>query len=282
MRQALPCARLVPAYLASPVAGAAGAVPALVDAAAVAVRDLVLAEAVEDLDLVAAHEVDARVGAPGDQELDVGEHVAELGLGDESDGIMELPADAGVGQSLVDLLELPDAVIDVDLTPNRGDCFSVLGIARDVSALTGAELRSATVEPVAVSIDDIHPVELVEPDGCPRFAGRLVKGIDPQAASPLWMVERLRRAGLRGISPVVDVTNYVMLELGQPIHGYDGDRIAGGLGVRRAGRRESLQTLDGRRRELDGDDLVITAGHEDLADQARVEVHQASAQQGSR
>ena len=182
----------------------------------------------------------------------------ELGLGDESDGIMELPADAGVGQSLVDLLELPDAVIDVDLTPNRGDCFSVLGIARDVSALTGAELRSATVEPVAVSIDDIHPVELVEPDGCPRFAGRLVKGIDPQAASPLWMVERLRRAGLRGISPVVDVTNYVMLELGQPLHAYDAALLQGPIRPRLARPGEKVTLLDEKEVELNPDTMIIT------------------------
>ena len=100
-------------------------------------------------------------------------------LGDESDGIMELPDDANVGAALIDLSDLPDAVIDLDLTPNRGDCFSVLGIARDVSALTGAPLKDARVEPVAATINDTHPVELVEPAGCPRFAGRLIRGIDP-------------------------------------------------------------------------------------------------------
>ena len=104
---------------------------------------------------------------------------SELGLGDDSDGIMELPADAVVGERLIDVLGLPDAVIDVDLTPNRGDCFSVLGIARDVAALTGAKLRAATAGTVNATIDAVHPVELVEPRGCPRFAGRLVKGIDP-------------------------------------------------------------------------------------------------------
>ena len=151
----------------------------------------------------------------------------ELGLGDDADGIMELPGDAVVGASLTEFLGLPDAVIDVDLTPNRGDCFSVLGIARDIAALTRSELREAEVSPVPATIEDVHPVELVEPRGCPRFAGRMVRGIDPQASTPIWMVERLRRAGLRAISPVVDVTNYVMLELGQPLHAYDAALLQG-------------------------------------------------------
>ena len=142
----------------------------------------------------------------------------ELGLGEESDGIIALPKDAPVGATLADYLLLPDAVIDLDLTPNRGDCFSVLGIARDVAALTGASLQDAEVSAVPATIDATHPVELVLPEGCPSFAGRVIRGIDPSARSPLWMAERLRRAGLRSISPVVDVTNYVMLELGQPLH----------------------------------------------------------------
>jgi phenylalanyl-tRNA synthetase beta chain len=182
----------------------------------------------------------------------------ELGLGDDSDGIMELPAEAEVGQSLVALLELPDAVIDVDLTPNRGDCFSILGIARDVSALTGAELKVATVDPVKNAIEDTYPVELVEPAGCPRFAGRLIKGIDPRATSPLWMVERLRRAGLRAISPVVDVTNYVMLELGQPLHAYDAARLQGPIRPRLAKAGEKVTLLDEKEVELHPDTLIIT------------------------
>jgi len=139
----------------------------------------------------------------------------ELGLGDESDGIMSLPEDAEVGAALVEYLGLPDAVIHLDLTPNRGDCFSVLGIARDVAALTGVSLKDSTVESVAATIDDTQPVELVEPAGCPRFAGRVIRGIRPDAVSPMWMTERLRRSGLRAISPVVDITNYVMMELGR-------------------------------------------------------------------
>ena len=183
---------------------------------------------------------------------------AELGLGDDSDGIMELPADAEVGTALTDFLGLPDAVIDVDLTPNRGDCFSVLGIARDVAALTRAELRNANVGPVATTINDVHPVELVEPEGCPRFAGRIVKGIDPQATTPLWMVERLRRAGLRAISPVVDVTNYVMLELGQPLHAYDAALLQGPIRPRLARTGENVTLLDEKEVELNSDTLIIT------------------------
>ena len=138
----------------------------------------------------------------------------ELGLGDESDGIMHLPDDAKSGTALVDFLQLPDAAIDLDLTPNRGDCFSVIGIARDVAALTGSDLKAIGIDVVDAGSDEVQAVELVEPEGCPRFAGRLVRGIDPDARSPVWMTERLRRSGLRAISPVVDITNYVMLELG--------------------------------------------------------------------
>ena len=182
----------------------------------------------------------------------------ELGLGDESDGIMELAADAEVGAPLVDLLGLPDAVIDLDLTPNRGDCFSVLGIARDVSALTGAALKDAEVNPVAATIDDTHPVELVEPAGCPRFAGRLVRGIDPNAKSPVWLTERLRRAGLRGISPVVDITNFVMLELGQPLHAYDAALLSGPIRPRLAKPGEKVTLLDEKEVELNDDTMIIT------------------------
>ena len=145
----------------------------------------------------------------------------ELGLGDESDGILSLPRAAETGSRLVDFLGLPDALIDLDLTPNRGDCFSVLGIARDIAALTGDALKDASVKSVKATIKDTQDVDLVEPAGCPRFAGRVIRGIDSTAKSPIWLTERLRRVGLRAISPVVDITNYVMLELGQPLHAYD-------------------------------------------------------------
>jgi phenylalanyl-tRNA synthetase beta chain len=182
----------------------------------------------------------------------------EIGLGDEADGIMDLPLDAEVGQPLIKLLELPDAAIDLDLTPNRGDCFSVLGIARDVSALTGAVLKDASVKAVKATIDDTQPVELVDPAGCPRFAGRIIRGIDPNAKSPVWMTERLRRAGLRGISPVVDITNFVMLELGQPLHAYDAALLQGTIRPRLAKSGEKVTLLDEKEVALRDDTLVIT------------------------
>jgi len=182
----------------------------------------------------------------------------ELGLSDESDGIMSLPQDVEVGAALIDYLKLPDAVIDLDLTPNRGDCFSVLGIARDVSALTGAELKDTSVKPVTATIEDTHPVELVEPAGCPRFAGRVIRGINAKARSPVWMTERLRRAGLRAISPVVDITNYVMLELGQPLHAYDFGLLQGPIRPRLARPGEKVTLLDEKEVELNSDTLVIT------------------------
>ncbi len=182
----------------------------------------------------------------------------ELGLGDESDGIIALPKDAPVGQPLVDYLQLPDAVIDLDLTPNRGDCFSVLGIARDVATLTGASLKKPAVETVKATIKDTHAVELIEPAGCPRFAGRIIRGIDPSAKSPVWMTERLRRAGLRAISPVVDVTNYVMLEYGQPLHAYDCGLLQGPIRPRLAKAGEEITLLDEKTVELNPDTLIIT------------------------
>ena len=182
----------------------------------------------------------------------------ELGLGDESDGIIALPQDAPVGTPLTEYLQLPDAVIDLDLTPNRGDCFSVLGIAREVAALTGAALKNFEVAPVKATSDAAHPVELVLPEGCPSFAGRVIRGIDPTARSPLWMAERLRRAGLRSISPVVDVTNYVMLELGQPLHAYDQQRLQGAIRPRLAREGEKVTLLDEKEITVNVDTLVIS------------------------
>jgi phenylalanyl-tRNA synthetase beta chain len=182
----------------------------------------------------------------------------EIGLGDESDGIMSLPLDAATGSLLIEYLNLPDAVIDLDLTPNRGDCFSVLGIARDVAALTGADLKDPSVATVKPTIVDTHAVELVEPRGCPRFAGRVIRGIDVDAKSPVWMTERLRRAGLRAISPVVDITNYVMLELGQPLHAYDYSRLQGPIRPRLAKSGEKVTLLDEKVVELNDDTMIIT------------------------
>ena len=183
---------------------------------------------------------------------------SELGLGDDSDGIIRLPDDAKVGTALTDLLVLPDGVIDLDLTPNRGDCFSVLGIARDLAALTADSLRSAEGPDPEPKADAVQSVELVHPEGCPRFAGRVVRGIDSAASTPLWMVERLQRAGLRSISPVVDITNYVMLELGQPLHAYDAQLIQGTIRPRPAKDNETVTLLDEREVELNAGTMIIT------------------------
>ncbi len=182
----------------------------------------------------------------------------ELGLGDESDGIMSLSQDEVAGSALSSVLNLPDAVIDLDLTPNRGDCFSVLGIARDVAALTGATMKDPAVAAVPATIDDTQSVELPEPEGCPRFAGRVIRGFDPAANSPVWLTERLRRAGLRSISPVVDITNYVMLELGQPLHAYDRSRLQGPIRPRMAKSGEKVTLLDEKEVVLNDDTMIIT------------------------
>ena len=181
----------------------------------------------------------------------------ELGLGEESDGILVLADDAPAGTPLADYLGLPDTVFDLDLTPNRGDCFSVLGVARDISALTGAPLKAAEVAPVRATIEDTLPVEIPLPEGCPSFAGRLIRNIDPAARSPSWMLERLRRSGLRGISPVVDITNFVMLELGQPLHAYDAAKVQGGIRPRLARQGEKLILLDEKQIAVNDDTLVI-------------------------
>jgi len=183
---------------------------------------------------------------------------AELGLGDEADGIMELPTDAPAGMALTDCLRLPDAVIDIDLTPNRGDCFSILGLARDVAAVTDRRLHGPTMATVDAAIKDVHPVELIEPASCPRFAGRVIRGINPAARSPVWMTERLRRSGIRAIHAVVDITNYVMLELGQPLHAYDLAALQGPIRPRLARKGESVTLLDGREVALNDDTVVIT------------------------
>ena len=182
----------------------------------------------------------------------------ELGLGEESDGIIELHNDAPTGQALTDYLDLPDHSFALDLTPNRGDCFSVLGIARDVAAMTATALKEVPVKPVAATIEDVQPVELVFPEGCPRFAGRVIRNIKLSVRSPVWLVERLRRSGLREIHPVVDITNYVMLELGQPLHAYDYSLISGPIRPRLAEKGEKLTLLDEKEVELLPNTIVIT------------------------
>jgi phenylalanyl-tRNA synthetase beta chain len=184
----------------------------------------------------------------------------ELGLAETSSGILELPADAPVGEALRHYLHLDEVVLDLNVTPNRGDAMSVLGIAREVAALTGKELTGPAIAAPRASGTDALPVRLAAPEACPRFAGCILRGIDNRAATPLWMRERLRRAGLRSITPVVDVTNYVMLELGQPMHAYDLGKLKEGITVRLARAGEALTLLDGKPVSAEADMLLITDG----------------------
>jgi phenylalanyl-tRNA synthetase beta chain len=181
----------------------------------------------------------------------------ELGLSDDHSGLMELPADAPLGVNLREYLALDDYVIEVDLTPNRADCLSVRGIARDVAASCGAEYTGKEPEPVEAVHDARFPIRLEAPEDCPRYVGRIVRGIDPTAKSPLWMVETLRRCGLRSISPTVDVTNYVLLELGQPMHAFDFGKLNDKIIVRRGRDGEKLVLLDETEAELDESILAI-------------------------
>lgn len=182
---------------------------------------------------------------------------SELGLEAASEGLLELDAGAVPGAPINGLLALGDTVFDVNITPNRADCFSVAGLAREVAAATGAALRGPGGEPVQAGVRDTFPVDVADPADCPRFAGRVIRGIRVGARTPLWLRERLRRCGVRPIHPVVDVTNYVMLELGQPMHAYDLARLDGGISVRRARPGESLALLDGQAVEPADDVLVI-------------------------
>ena len=181
----------------------------------------------------------------------------ELGLSDASSGILELPDDAPLGTPLREYLALDEPILDFNVTPNRGDAMSVIGIAREVAALTAGGLTGPSIGTPAASGSDTFPVQLDHPAGCPRFAGCVVRGVNNRAVSPLWLRERLRRAGLRSISPVVDITNYVMLELGQPMHAYDLSKLRGGIRARLARAGEELTLLDGKTIRADADVLVI-------------------------
>jgi len=182
---------------------------------------------------------------------------SELGLSEDSAGLMALASDAPVGVSLRDYLALDDQIIEIDLTPNRGDCLSMAGVAREVGALTGEPVCRPQINLVDVSSDRKVDVSVAAAEDCPSYVGQVITGIDTQAETPVWMSERLRRAGLRPISPVVDVTNYVMLELGQPMHGFRLDAISGAVQVRRARQGEVITLLDEREVKLSEDMLVI-------------------------
>lgn len=190
---------------------------------------------------------------------------SELGISDDHNGIIELPADAPVGCDIRDYLKLDDNTIEISVTPNRADCLSIAGVARDVAVVNGLPLTAPAAEPVAATITDTFPIRIDATDACPRYLGRVVKGINVKAETPLWMREKLRRCGIRSIDPVVDVTNYVLLELGQPMHAFDLDRISGGIVVRMAQENETLTLLDGTEAKLQSDTLVIADHQQALA-----------------
>ena len=181
----------------------------------------------------------------------------ELGLSDEASGLMALPADATIGMSVRELLDLDDHVLTTKPTPNRGDCLSILGIAREVSAITGTPAKPAAIDAVPAAIADTLEVKLDAPAACPRYCGRLVKGVNAKAPTPHWMRARLERSGVRSISAIVDITNYVMLELGQPLHAFDSNKLEGRIVVRFAASDETLELLNGETRTLGPDYLVI-------------------------
>ncbi|NCF29786.1 MAG: phenylalanine--tRNA ligase subunit beta [Gammaproteobacteria bacterium] len=181
----------------------------------------------------------------------------ELGLGEEADGIMSLDGQAPIGQALSEHLNLDDVIIDIELTPNRGDCLGISGVAREIGVVNKIPLAGPALQPVAAAIDDRFAVHLDAPEHCPRYVGRVIRDIDPAAHTPVWIQERLRRCGVRPISPVVDITNYVMLELGQPMHAFDLDTLDKAIHVRLAHAGERLTLLDGNEITLGGDSLVI-------------------------
>jgi phenylalanyl-tRNA synthetase beta chain len=181
----------------------------------------------------------------------------ELGLEGAADGLMVLPADAPVGEDFRSWLNLDDTLITLKLTPNRADCLSMQGLAREVGAITGAEVRLPQVAEVANRIQDTLPVQVEASEACPLYLGRVVRGIDAQAQTPRWMAERLERSGIRPLLAPVDITNYVLLELGQPMHAFALSRLNGGIEVRMARAGETLELLNGQTAELAPDMLVV-------------------------
>ncbi|WP_323752662.1 phenylalanine--tRNA ligase subunit beta [Marinobacter sp.] len=182
---------------------------------------------------------------------------SELALSESQDGLMELPDDAPVGQSMVDYLNLNDIAIDVDLTPNRSDCLSIKGLAREVGVLNSLVVEAPEIAAVESVHSEVPEIRIEAPEACPRYLGRVLRNVNLKVETPLWMQEKLRRSGIRSIDAAVDVTNYVMLELGQPLHAFDREEISGGIVVRMAKAGEKLVLLDGQEVELTAETLVI-------------------------
>ncbi|MYS18229.1 phenylalanine--tRNA ligase subunit beta, partial [Streptomyces sp. SID4982] len=183
----------------------------------------------------------------------------ELGMGDDgSHGIIVLPPETETGKDAIELLELVDEVLDIAVTANRGDCLSIRGVARETAIAYGLPLRDPALIDVPAPNAYGYPVKVSDPMGCDRFTARTITGLSPEARSPIWLRRRLQKVGMRPVSLAVDVTNYVMMELGQPLHAYDRGSVQGAIGVRRAEEGEKLRTLDGVERTLHAEDLVIT------------------------
>ncbi len=189
----------------------------------------------------------------------------ELGLADSAEGIMELPVDAPVGTTINDYLQLDDVSIELGVTPNRGDCFSIAGIARETGVMTRSNVTPVEITEQSVTIDDTMIINIEAEEACPRYAGRIIKNINSKAKTPLWMQEKLRRCGHRSISPLVDITNFVMIELGQPMHAFDLNKIQGQINVRMASQDEKLTLLDGQEISLNADNLLIADDSQPLA-----------------
>jgi phenylalanyl-tRNA synthetase beta chain len=189
----------------------------------------------------------------------------DMGLAEESDGLYELPFDAPVGVDVWEYLKLSDRVLDISITPNRGDCLSIRGLAKEISALTQSAVTEVEVKKNKQILADTFPIEVKVTRECPRYVGRIIRGVRADVMTPVWMQERLRRSGERSISPIVDVMNYVMLELGQPMHAFDLSKIEGVIAVRKAYENEELLLLDGSTASLNPEVMVIADQHKPLA-----------------
>ena len=189
----------------------------------------------------------------------------ELGIGDAADGLLLLPHDAPVGEDFRSYYALDDRIFTLSLTPNRADCLGLWGIAREVAAITATHQKISTVDPVAKSINETIPVKIIATDACPLYCGRIIRGVDLSVPTPLWMLQRLERSGIRSINSIVDITNYVLMETGQPMHAFDLAKIDGAINVRFAASDERLTVLNGSQIDLNTQMLIIADNSKPLA-----------------
>lgn len=189
----------------------------------------------------------------------------ELGISDAAEGLLLLPEDAPVGIDFRSYYGLDDHILTLSLTPNRADCLGVFGVAREVAAITAVELHSVEINSISSEIEDTLDVRVTAPEACPLYCGRIMRGINLDVLTPLWITQRLERSGIRSINPVVDITNYILLETGQPMHAFDLNKITGAVQVRYALPRESMQLLNGNQIDLSPEMLLITDEHRPLA-----------------